>query len=129
MLEGELPELFALVRVQLDMPARMLVTSAVSQPDVEARIGQHEGRSLVFVVDEPCIRRIHQAMLQQNGFESFDHLGVFLLDTEYPQNVAVLGGDIMDLDGVVEVPAVVGEFELGLGVLFGPCHHRQHEQC
>ena len=54
-LESELPELFVLVRVILGMVARVLVASAVAKPDVVTLVGQHEGRGLVLVIEDPGV--------------------------------------------------------------------------
>lgn len=55
MLESEFPKLFVFVGVVFGMVSRVLVTSAVSQPNIIAFIGEHESWGLVLVVDEPGV--------------------------------------------------------------------------
>jgi hypothetical protein len=115
-LEGELPELLPLVGVVLDVLPGVLVASAVAQPHVVALVGQHEPWSLVLVVDDPGVRAVEEAVLEENGFEALPDESVLLLDAEEGEDVAVLGGHMVGLDGVVVELTVVCEVELRLGV-------------
>ena len=42
-------------------------------------------------------------MLKQNWFKTLDDLGSFFLDSEYPENISVLGCHIMVLDRIIEI--------------------------
>lgn len=55
-------------------------------------------------------------MLQDDGFEAVSDLTALALDAEDGEDVSVFGDDLVGLDGVVIVLAVVCELELGLGV-------------
>lgn len=54
-LKSELPEFFVLVGVVLGVIAGVLVASAVAKPDVVTLVGQHEGRGLVLVIEDPGV--------------------------------------------------------------------------
>ena len=115
-LEGELPKLLAFVRIVLDVLPGVLVAPAVPQPHVETSIGQHEPRGLSFIVDDPGIGAVEETVLQEDRFETLPDEGVFFLDAEEGEDVAVVCGDVVSLDRVVVELAVVCEVELGLGV-------------
>ncbi len=57
-LEGEFPKLFIFVRVKFSVIPRVLVSSAVSQPNIVAFIRKHESRRLVLVINDPSIRTV-----------------------------------------------------------------------
>lgn len=48
-------------------------------------------------------------MLQDDGFETVSDLGALALDAEDSEDVSVLRDDLMGLDGVIVVLAVVRE--------------------
>lgn len=110
MLESELPELLALVGVVLCVVSGVLVSSAVSQPDIVALVGQHEAWRFVLIVDEPSIRAVEKSVLQDNGLSSFFDLRALSLYPEDCENVAVLSDDSMSLNRIVVVFAVVNKF-------------------
>jgi hypothetical protein len=55
-------------------------------------------------------------VLQDDGLESVPDETVLSLYSEHRENVAVLSDDLMRLDWVVVVFAVISELELGFGV-------------
>ena len=55
-------------------------------------------------------------MLEENGFESLLDVWVFPLDSEKPENISILGGNIMVLNRIVEILTVVGEIEFCFGM-------------
>lgn len=57
-------------------------------------------------------------MLEQDRLKALSDQSCLLLDSEETKDVAVLSGDIMDLDGIVEVFTVLHELEVGFGMLF-----------
>lgn len=116
MLESEFPKLFILVGIQSSMISRMFVASAVSEPNIIPFVGQHEGRSFVFVIDDPSVGTVKESMLKKYWFEARLNCGIFLLDAEHGENISIVSGDFMSLDGIVVVLAVVCEIEFGLGV-------------
>lgn len=103
-LEGKLPKLFALIGVQLHIFSRMLVSSAVAQPDVKTQVGQHETRSLILIINDPGVRWVQEPVLKQDWFEALANLRPLFLDSEHPQNIAIFSSNIMILDWVVEIP-------------------------
>lgn len=115
-LESEFPELFIFIRVVLDMLSGVLVAPAITQPDVISLVRKHEGRRFAFIIDDPCIRRIDQSVLHENGFEALLDLGAFLLDSVNGQDVPVLSGHFVGLVRILEISAVLFEFELGLAM-------------
>jgi hypothetical protein len=114
MLVGELPKLFILVRVVFGMVSRMFVTSAISQPNIIAPIGQHKGRCFVLVVDKPGVRTIKKSMLKDDGFESVSNQAAFPLYPENSKDVSILSDNLVGLNRVVIELAVVNELQLGL---------------
>lgn len=58
MLEGELPKFFVFIRVVFGMVARMLVTSAITEPYIISAIGKHKAWSFILIIDKPSIRAI-----------------------------------------------------------------------
>ena len=115
-LECELPKLFAFIWVEFGMISRMFVTSAISKPNIISLICDHEGRSLVFVIDEPSIRTIKESMLKNNRFQPFLNDTIFPLNSEDGQDVSIISDNMVLLNGVIVEFAVVSEVELGLGV-------------
>ena len=103
----------------------MLIASAVAHPNVITFVGQHEARSLVLVVNKPSIRAVEEPVLEEDGDEAqlFDG-GVFLLDAVECIDIAVICNNVVSLDGVVEVFAVIQDLEFGLWVLFA---HNSHD--
>lgn len=96
------------------MVSRMLVASAVAQPNIIAPIGQHKGRCFVLVVDEPGVRAIEQSVLKDDGLESLPNQAAFALNPENSEDVSVFSDNFVSLDWVVVELAVVNELQLGL---------------
>lgn len=129
MLEGKLPKLFVLVWVVLGMVPGMLVSSAVAQPHVVSLVRQHESRRFVLVVDEPGVRTIEQAMLQDDRFSSVLDLRALALYPKHSENVAVLSDDPVSLHRIIVVFAIVSKLQLGLGMrAFRKCQQRKQEK-
>lgn len=114
MLEGKLPKLFVLVWVVLRMVPRVLVSSAVAQPHIVSLVRQHESRSLVFVIDQPCVRTIEEAMLQDDRLPSVLDLSALALYPKHSENVSILSDDPMSLHRIIVVLAVISKLQLGL---------------
>ena len=51
MLEGEFPKLLVFVRVVLSVVPRVLVSSAIAQPNIVAFVSKHETWSLILVIN------------------------------------------------------------------------------
>ena len=82
MLECEFPKLFSFIWVQLYMLSGMLVSPAVSQPNIIPSIGEHKRRGFVLVIYHPCIRRVKQSMLKEYWFQALFDLSAFFLNSE-----------------------------------------------
>ena len=108
------------------MLSGVLIPTTVAQPNIISSISQHKSGSFVFIIDNPSIRGVNESMLQENRFKAIFNLGSFLLYSENPQNISILSCDIVVLNWIVEVPAIVSEIELGLGVLLPQTY--QHSQ-
>lgn len=109
-LERKLPECFVLVWVQFSVISRMLVSAVISHPHVEPFVSQDEPWCLILVVDKPSIRAVEEAVLKVDWSEAqLPDGAVLLLHSIESQNIAIVGRDIVSLDRVVKVLAVLHE--------------------
>lgn len=127
-LEAKLPEFFIFVWIQMSVVSGMFVPSAVAEPDIIASIGKNEGRSLVFVIDDPSIRAIKQAMLEPDGFQPLLHGSVLLLNPKEGEQVAIICLNDMLFDGIMVVIAVLDERILGFWVDFAESKKGKQEK-
>ena len=123
MLESKFPELFVFIWVVFSMIARMLVSPAVSQPNIITLVSKQESWCFVFIINEPSIRGIKQAMLQNNRFESIPTLTTLSLYPKHRQDVSILSDYSVSLNRIVVKLTVISELKLGLRV--GAFHNNQ----
>lgn len=87
----------------------VFVTSVVGNPDVVSGVGDDEAWSLGFVVDNKGVGGVEETVVEQNRGKSASDLGVFGLDSVISQNIAVVSGDGVLFNGVVEAGGEFGE--------------------
>ena len=114
--KAEFPELFVLAGVILDVFLGMCVSPTISEPDIVALVGHHKARSSELVIQDPAIRAIEKAMLEENWLETSLDFGEFFLDSEDGEYVAIFSGDFVLLNRVLEIFTDLFETHLGLWV-------------
>jgi hypothetical protein len=92
----------------------VFVPSAVTEPDIEPSVGSHKCRGSEIIINDPAIRRVEKSMLEKDWLEAFNNGGAFSLNSIDSQNVAILSGNLVFLEGVFEVGTVLFKFKLGL---------------
>jgi hypothetical protein len=94
--KGELPVLLARATVKACVAQAILGAALVAEPNIVALPNELESRSDVWIMHDPAVCRIHDAVLQEYGSFGTILLGV-IRDPEYVQDISILGSHRMSL--------------------------------